>query len=163
MDDDSTGTDEWKHAVSESDKRDTLHSFLADRDEPCPNCGYNLRGLATDVCPECRQDLVLGVRVREPRHGPYVTAVVGLACGAGFHVFLSVIMLVDQLSRQGVQAASKLAYLALVDVLQICVLLLFIRFRKHMAKWNARTRLSVAAAAWLVTICSVIITYFVFK
>lgn len=162
MDDDSTGADEWKHAVSGSETQSVLHAFLADRDVPCPNCGYNLRGLATNVCPECRQELVLGVRVREPRHGPYVTAVVGLACGAGFHVFLSLIMLADQLSRQGVQTASKLAYLALVDVLQVGTLLLFIRSRKHMAKWSVPTRLSVAATAWLVTICSVIITYFVF-
>ncbi len=30
-----------------------LVAFLTDRDLPCPRCGYNLRGLTGDVCPEC--------------------------------------------------------------------------------------------------------------
>ena len=140
----------------------SLRSFLAERDEPCPNCGYNLRGLASDTCPECRQQLVLSVRVREPRHGPYITAVVGLACGAGFHVFVSAIVLMNQLLGRAGRDGEHLIYLALIDVLQTASLFLFIRFRRHMAKWNTSTRLSVAAAAWLATVCSVVITYFVF-
>lgn len=141
---------------------DSLRSFLAERDEPCPNCGYNLRGLTTDVCPECRHELVLGVRVREPRHGPYITAVVALACGAGFHAFLTTIILINTLTGRGGHDTERLGYLALIDVLQVPALFLFIRFRKHMAKWSTATRLSVAAVAWLATVCSVVITYFVF-
>ncbi len=30
-----------------------LRSFLASTDAPCPACGYNLRGVATRLCPEC--------------------------------------------------------------------------------------------------------------
>lgn len=142
---------------------DALKTFLAERDEPCPNCGYNLRGLMSDTCPECRQELVLGVRVREPKHGPYITAVVGLACGAGFHVFLSAIVLINVIFGRSVRDAEHLIYLVIIDVLQAALLFLFIRFRKHMAKWNAPTRLSAAAAAWLATVCSVVITYFFFK
>jgi hypothetical protein len=35
----------------------TLAAFLADRDVPCPGCGYNLRGLPSDRCPECHAAL----------------------------------------------------------------------------------------------------------
>ncbi|MGH7244447.1 MAG: hypothetical protein ACREJD_13635 [Phycisphaerales bacterium] len=31
-----------------------LRVFLESRDEPCPSCGYNLRGLASGACPECK-------------------------------------------------------------------------------------------------------------
>lgn len=30
-----------------------IQSFLANRDEPCPNCNYNFRGLMGNQCPEC--------------------------------------------------------------------------------------------------------------
>lgn len=59
LDVDSTGTDEWKHTVSESKAHPVLQAFLADRDVPCPHCGYNLRGLQAPVCPECKHDLQL--------------------------------------------------------------------------------------------------------
>ena len=32
---------------------DQLKAYLAERDAPCPGCGYNLRGVAEPVCPEC--------------------------------------------------------------------------------------------------------------
>lgn len=30
-----------------------LEQFLAERDVPCPSCGYNLHALKADHCPEC--------------------------------------------------------------------------------------------------------------
>jgi hypothetical protein len=39
-----------------------LASFLADRDVPCPGCGYNLRGLLGSRCPECGEAIELDVR-----------------------------------------------------------------------------------------------------
>jgi hypothetical protein len=60
-----------------------LRAYLAERDEPCPNCGYNLRGLGSERCPECDQRLVLSVQVAEPRMGMLLAGVVGLmAMGA---------------------------------------------------------------------------------
>lgn len=45
--------------MSESTAQPVLQQFLADRDVPCPHCGYNLRGLQASVCPECKHDLQL--------------------------------------------------------------------------------------------------------
>lgn len=45
--------------MNESEPHHLLHAFLADRDVPCPHCGYNLRGLQAGVCPECKHDLRL--------------------------------------------------------------------------------------------------------
>ncbi|MEL7471738.1 MAG: hypothetical protein AAGK04_00345 [Planctomycetota bacterium] len=30
-----------------------LRRYLKDRDAPCPRCGYNLRDLQRETCPEC--------------------------------------------------------------------------------------------------------------
>lgn|GEM_PF-1617259 len=42
--------------------------YLAVHDVPCDNCGYNLRGLTRDTCPECGWgfDFVALVRARHP-------------------------------------------------------------------------------------------------
>ncbi|MBL8990783.1 MAG: hypothetical protein JNJ48_04290 [Phycisphaerae bacterium] len=61
-----------------------LRSFLAERDAPCPSCGYNLRGLTGSRCPECDQALELRVGLVEPRLAAWVAGLVGLATGTGF-------------------------------------------------------------------------------
>lgn len=66
-----------------------LPTYLATRDEPCPSCGYNLRALKTDRCPECNQQLVLRVGLAEPRMGAFITGLVGLAMGFGFCVIFA--------------------------------------------------------------------------
>ncbi len=51
-----------------------LRSFLAERDAPCPECGYGLRGLTGDRCPECgtqvsRKDFVAWKDLGGPPRG----------------------------------------------------------------------------------------------
>lgn len=41
----------------------TLIAYLKDHDSPCPGCGYNLRGVEAEVCPECGR----AIRLRELR------------------------------------------------------------------------------------------------
>lgn len=38
-----------------------LSAYLADRDVPCPGCGYNLRDGSGPVCPECGKGLRLSL------------------------------------------------------------------------------------------------------
>lgn len=40
-----------------------LQKYLADRDALCPGCGYNLRGLAGDRCPECARRISISTLV----------------------------------------------------------------------------------------------------
>jgi primosomal protein N' len=43
-----------------------IAAYLADREAPCPYCGYSLRGLKAARCPECGR----GVRLRVEAIGP---------------------------------------------------------------------------------------------
>lgn len=72
----------------------SLAAYLADRDEACPSCGYNLRGLTSDRCPECMTELVLRVAMAEPRLGLFLSTVVAWSLGAGFSLLLLVYLLV---------------------------------------------------------------------
>lgn len=47
------------------DANEMLRLYLAERDEACPGCGYNLRGLSGERCPECARELALAVAHRE--------------------------------------------------------------------------------------------------
>lgn len=53
-----------------------LLTWLAEHDEQCPMCGYNLRALTRPVCPECRQELVLTVGAKRVRLGWWIVAMV---------------------------------------------------------------------------------------
>lgn len=65
-------------------QHDLLRAFVAGRDAPCPGCGYNVRDLTGGVCPECGEPLRLTLSLVEPRLGPFVAGLIGLAAGMGF-------------------------------------------------------------------------------
>jgi hypothetical protein len=60
-----------------------LKAYLADRDVPCPGCGYSLRGCVAESCPECARPFALGVS-REP----WMTNHLGLFWSALWIAFL---------------------------------------------------------------------------
>jgi hypothetical protein len=65
--------------------RPALASFLAEHDAPCPLCGYNLRGVESDRCPECGERLELGLvkRKRLRGWGPFLVLALGWLLLAG--------------------------------------------------------------------------------
>lgn len=71
-----------------------LVQYLSDRDEACPGCGYNLRGLRSAACPECAQELTLRVNLRDARLAGFLAGLVGLVAGAGFSGLLLVYIVV---------------------------------------------------------------------
>lgn len=59
---------------------EALRDYLRDRDAACPGCGYNLRGLDADSCPECGRRLRLGL-VRGGRASSWWFGLLGLCAG----------------------------------------------------------------------------------
>ena len=75
-----------------------LTAYLAGRDVPCPQCGYNLRDLVGNRCPECGDELALRLGLAEPKQKLLITGLVGLSAGAGMSGLL-LIYLVIQMHR----------------------------------------------------------------
>lgn len=71
-----------------------LRTFLATHDAPCPACGYGLRALPADRCPECGTQLALGVAAPRLRLAPWVVAMVGIALAAGFCGVITLLLIV---------------------------------------------------------------------
>ena len=88
--DDTSPPAEPSTVASPDDHDALLRAYLAERDVPCPLCGYNLRTLSTQHCPECGKELELRVGLVEPNLGAYLVGVVGLAVTLGFPALLTV-------------------------------------------------------------------------
>lgn len=78
-----------------------LEQFLADRDVPCPVCGYNLRGLNSTNCPECGASLNLGVSSTDLKVGPWLVMLLGVSIPLGFCFIGTVFMVVMIMAAGG--------------------------------------------------------------
>lgn len=68
--------------------------FLADRDERCPKCGQNLRGLQSNRCAECGLKLELGLKPAPLPLGLWLTGAIGLCIGLSMIIaWLAVVFL----------------------------------------------------------------------
>ena len=72
-----------------------LKAYLAERDVSCPACGYNLRGLASEACPECRQQLMLHVTLQRPVTKSWLTTIIPLwIVGGGGLAAIAIVLIV---------------------------------------------------------------------
>ena len=66
-----------------TEERSELAAYLADRDVPCPGCGYNLRGIVGTKCPECSRSVDVAHLIERDRIGSIrgypAAAVAGIA------------------------------------------------------------------------------------
>ncbi len=122
-----------------------LRKFLAERDAPCPACSYNLRGLTTDLCPECNQPLTLQVALTEPKLASFVAGIVALSCGPGFCAVVLVWSIINAGVGRG--GPSDRDYVPLVSGVVFGAVTIPV--------WNARRRHFLAAGArsrWIVVV-----------
>jgi hypothetical protein len=128
-----------------------LAPYLSDQDHPCPTCGYNLRGLTRDTCPECSQVLRLSIHVERPRLPVIALAVLALGVGAGFGALVLLGLIAKSVdsgaplaplwARAGWFAAAAIGWHAsLILVLSLA--------RRRLARLSPAGRALVVAAAW---------------
>lgn len=135
-----------------------LAEYLAQRDEACPSCGYNLRGLTTDRCPECHELLRLRVGLAEPKLGTFIAGLVGLAAGAGFSVLLVGFGLFMVATRN--HNADMPKFFAITGggfVVEGLLAMAWIRYRHRVSRWSLATRIWLVAASFALTITNLVV------
>lgn len=137
----------------------SLRSFLAEQDAPCPSCGYNLRGLTGGFCPECHEALELRVGLVHRKLGAFVTALVGLAAGAGFGGMLLVYFLFVLATRaSGSRGLRSFAFITGGGLLvEGMLLVLLVRRRAWFVQRGPWARRGMAAGAWALTLAVLIL------
>jgi hypothetical protein len=130
-----------------------LRTFLAEADVPCPGCGYNLRGLTGQTCPECSQALALRVGLIDGQMRLYMTGLVGLAAGSGFSGLLLLYALVRTWLGGGPGGFWLLfVVITLVGALvESACLAAWLRLGRRLRRLPAGPRVGLAALAWVLT------------
>ena len=134
-----------------------LAVYLAGRDVPCPRCGYNLRDLPGDRCPECRNALALRLGVAEPRLAMLLAGLIGLSAGAGLSgllVFYWFIVAVVR-SRGGGDWALFLAMTAIPFAIEGATVLAWLRNWSRLRRAPPVVRWGLVAAAWALTLAKI--------
>ena len=142
---------------SEVDKHLVL--FLRGRDVSCPGCGYNLRDLASDRCPECGQELEVGLRLVEPRQGPLIAGLVGLAAGAGLGGLLLIYALIMTF-LMGASTSGEGRFFAINSVGFVAhgiVLLLWVRNWGRIRRASPVLRRTMVLVCWAMPLAFVVV------
>lgn len=138
-----------------------LRMFLAAQDAACPSCGYNLRGLAGEACPECNQRLVLAVGLAEPRLGWYLAAVIANALGLGFSLLLAGFIVLNVLMRtRGGPPPDMFPAVGVPLLLQGAMMVVLVRGGRRIRRASTPSRIMLAAGCAVLTITNLVVFTF---
>jgi uncharacterized membrane protein YidH (DUF202 family) len=150
--------DTWSDAVPVADADAQLLQFVRERDVECPGCGYNVRNLTSDRCPECGEQLQLGLRLVEPRQAAPIAGLVGLAAGFGLGGLLLIYAgIVSILMKQGGGLDRFVTVNSVGFIVHGAALWLWVRNWKRIRRLNPRPRWLLVAAAWAMPLAFVVI------
>lgn len=137
-----------------AEDREELRTFLAGRDAPCPRCGYNLRDLKVEVCPECGAAISIEKltadeehrlwRERRMAHDPItMTGLVGSLLGLGCPgMFLATVVGTSGHTPRIIGGVAVVA-------IQFGFFVLYLTRMRVMVKWPRDVKVSLAIAAWM--------------
>ncbi|MEA5613132.1 hypothetical protein [Nodularia spumigena] len=133
---------------------DRLAGYLKGRDAPCPGCGYNLRDLLGETCPECGEALtVVKIIYNAPRASPASLVVGYLGIAVGWGVLLGVwprVMTMD-INPRGIPTWDDLRLLVIVGATLSMAVAVYLwnEWADEMTRRPARFRWGWAAACFL--------------
>ena len=145
----------------ESAGRDAfLRGYLAERDEPCPMCEYNLRRLTGAVCPECGEALRLRVSLSEPKMAAYLCGLIGLSMGVGFSGIVLVWVLIFFLFERYIGLSpSAISVLVFQLALEGAAMGFWLRKRRWVRRRSGIQQRALVATGWAASVGLVILFF----
>jgi hypothetical protein len=142
-------------------EEELLRQFLSGRDVTCPGCQYNLRDLTGRQCPECGQEIVLHLRLAEPRQAALLTGLIGLSAGAGLNGLLLIYwVLIRLFMRFGPPADAFLVIILIGFVVHALGVAAWLRFWRRIRVLRAGPRWFLAGACCLLPLIDIVIFTF---
>ena len=139
---------------------DLLRVFLSGRDAECPFCGYNLRDLASDQCPECGERVRLSLQAVNAKIGWAVAGLMGLTTGAGFSLLMSIFFITLFMRRSFADHHMWMDFW-MIMVLPLTIQSMLVWWWLRRWGWLRRLplaqRIMAAGAAWFVPLLNIII------
>lgn len=142
-----SGTAPSRMADTKEDDTRQLVEFLQDRNAPCPLCGYNLRNLTDDLCPECQQKLRLTVGALHVRFGWFL-ATLTPSLFSGIAAVLMLILTQTVRLTGGGPVPPVIDLLALLGLASGVVALVLIVRRHRFVQLRPQVQRIWAMAAW---------------
>jgi hypothetical protein len=136
---------------------EALLRFLANRDVPCPVCGYNLRSAASDRCPECGGQFEFCPGSLDLRLGPWILMLIAASIPLGFVVLalgsLGLVMVIEYAVGGRSALGIDHVVLGLLAVGVVCAAALWAMAKRRRAIWkmSPRRQWAAAIAAWVAT------------
>jgi hypothetical protein len=129
-----------------------LRHFLAASDVPCPSCGYNLRGLTRDICPECGARFEIGLVNVPPRFGYLLALLAGCLVMVALPVFALVELVVfgPEFIRQATNWSDHVTWLA--GAAEGAAVIVLYRRRAWFLRRRPRSQFAAAVAAWVLNL-----------
>ncbi len=119
-----------------------IATFLKNRHEPCPACGYDLCDTAGEACPECGLGLRLQLAPRESAGLATIAGASVISAGLGFSLLLWVVMIIAYVLEWGNGPGVYRIHLALAAgvVLGAVCLAIWVRLRARLQRASPRRR-----------------------
>ena len=112
-------------------------------------CGYSLRGLESESCPECGSKIVLQVRPAEPRMGWWTAGLIGLASGFGFFLVVTGVLLWAMIVDGELDDLLKIWPLLTGMVVSSTMVASWLRFSGRLRRAQRSSRVCLAVGCWL--------------
>jgi len=125
-----------------------LRAFLASNDAPCPVCGYNLRGVTIEVCPECECPIELGVASNNAYLGAWLLALLSFAMPLSFDLLIGLMMIVSSIMSRGEMPETVFLMIALTTLSMTCIGMLWVLVARK-RDWLRMARRKQWRLAWM--------------
>ena len=141
--------------------RDLLGRFLHGRDVACPGCGYNLRDLPGDRCPECGQEIVLHLQLAEPRQAALLAGLIGLSAGAGLNGLLVVYFVIISVFMRFASPDNRFLWTIGIGLAVHAIgLVVWLRYWRRIRRLGGGTRWLLALACCVMPLVDIVIFSF---